>query len=118
MILGGDLNLQIDVGNRGEQFASLCFGLLITNDDHHDPLVDTWPFCGSMGIKRRIDFMVSSRSLSLRGCSATDLLELGSDRRAARATYLMGSEPNKVPHGVHQVKRGWKPIPGILTRAP
>jgi len=45
VILGGDLNLQIDVGKRGEQFASLCsgFGPLITNDDdHHDPLEDTW----------------------------------------------------------------------------
>ena len=32
-ILGGDLNLQIDVGKRGEQFASSCsgFGLLMTN---------------------------------------------------------------------------------------
>ena len=67
-ILGGDLNLQIDVGKRGEQFANICsgFGLLITNDDgHHDPLVDTGTFSSSMGIKRRIDFIVSSRSLCL-----------------------------------------------------
>ena len=35
VILGGDLNLQIDVGKRGTQFASLCsgFGLIVTNDD-------------------------------------------------------------------------------------
>ena len=52
MILGGDLNLQIDVGKRGEQFASLGsgFGPLVTNDDdYHEPLVDTWIFCSSMG---------------------------------------------------------------------
>ena len=113
VILGGDLNLQIDVGKRGEQFASLCsgFGLLITNDDdHHDPLEDTWTFCSSMGIKRRIDFIASSRSLCLLGSSATNLLDLGSDHRAVRATYFIGNEPKKVPHGVHRMKRGWKPI--------
>ena len=112
VILGGDLNLQIDVGKRGEQFASLCsgFGLIITNDDdHHDQLVDTWTFCSSVGIKRRIDFIASSRSLCLLGSSATDLLNLGSDHRAVRATYFIGSKPKKVPHGVHRVKRGWKP---------
>ena len=44
------------------------------------------------------------------GSSATNLLNLGSDHRAVRATYFIGSEPKKVPHGVHQMKRGWKPI--------
>ena len=46
MILGGDLNLQIDVGKHGEQFASLGsgFGLLVTiDDDYHEPL---WQFHG------------------------------------------------------------------------
>ena len=107
------MNLQIDVGKRGEQFAGLCsgFGLLVTNDDdHHDPLEDTWTFCSSMGIKRRIDFIASSRSLCLLGSSATNLLDLGSDHRAVRATYSIGSEPKEVPHGVHRMKRGWKPI--------
>ena len=105
--------MQIDVGKRGEQFAGLCsgFGLLVTNDDdHHDPLEDTWTFCSSMGIKRRIDFIASSRSLCLLGSSATNLLDLGSDHRAVRATYSIGSEPKEVPHGVHRMKRGWKPI--------
>ena len=98
VILGGDLNLQIDVGKRGEQFASLCsgFGLLITNDDdHHAPLEDTLTFCSSMGMKRRIDFIASSRSLCLLGSSATNLLDLGSDHRAVRATYFIGYEPKK-----------------------
>jgi len=60
VIFGGDLNLQIDVGKRGAQFASLCseIGLVIANDDdHHDPSVDTWTFCNSMGTKRCIDFV-------------------------------------------------------------
>jgi len=71
--------------------------------------VDTWTFCNSAGIKRRIDFIASSRSLCLLGSSATDLLELGSDHRTVRATSLIGRKPKKVPHGVHRVKRGWKP---------
>ena len=112
VILGGDLNMQIDVGKRGDRFASLCsgFGLIITNDDdHHDPLVVAWTFCSSVGIKQRIDFIASSRSLCLLGSTATDLLDVGSDHRAARATYLIGSKPKKVPHGVHRVKMGRKP---------
>ena len=66
-------------------------------------------FCSSMGIKRRIDFIASSRSLCLLGSSATNLLDLGSDHRAVRATYFIGNEPKKVPHGIHRMKRGWKP---------
>ena len=66
--------------------------------------------CISMGIKRRIDFIASSRSLCLLGSSATNLLDLGSNHRTVCATYFIGSEPKKVPHGVHRVKRGWKPV--------
>ena len=96
------MNLQIDVGKRGAQFAGLCsgFGLIVTNDDdHHDLLVDTGTFCSSMGIKWHIDFIACSRSLSLSSSSATDLLDLGSDHRAVRATFLLENEYKKLPHG-------------------
>ena len=53
-----------------------------------------------MAIKRRIAFIVSSRALCLSGS------------RAARATYFIASEPKKVPHGVHRMKKGWQPILG------
>ena len=73
------------------QFASLCsgFGLIATNDDDH---VDAWTFCRSIGTKRRIDFIASSRSLSLSSSSATNVLDLGSDHRAVLATFLLESE--------------------------
>ena len=48
------------------------------------------------------DVLIASRSLCLWGSSATNLLGLGSDNRAVRATYFIGSEPKKVPHGVHR----------------
>ena len=104
------------MGKRGEQFASLCsgFGPIITNnDDHHDLLVDTWTFCSSLGIKRRIEFIVISISLCLLASNATDLLDLRSDQRGARATYLIGSTPKKVPHGVHREK-GLETFAGFL----
>ena len=63
-----------------------------------------------MAIKRRIAFRVSSRALCLLGSSATNLLDLGSDHRAVRATYSIGSEPKEVPHGVHRMKKGWQPV--------
>ena len=60
--------------------------------------MDTWTFCSSMGIKRRIAFRVSSKSLCLSGSTAV------------RATYFIASEPEKVPHGIHRMKNGWQPI--------
>ena len=58
-ILGGDFNLQLQVGNHGAQITALAnaFGFTITNDDaHHSPSAEKWTFCSSMGVKRRIDF--------------------------------------------------------------
>ena len=51
-----------------------------------------------MAIKRRIAFRVSSRALCLSGS------------RAVRATYFIASEPKKVPHGVHRMKKRWQPV--------
>ena len=51
-ILGGDFNLQLQVGNRGAQISALAnaFGLTITNDDeHHSPSAEKWTFSSSMG---------------------------------------------------------------------
>ena len=73
---------------------------------HHDPLVDTWTFCSSMGIKRRIDFIASSRSLSLSSSSATNLLDLGSDHRAVLATFLIESEKEKIATWCGSTEKG------------
>ena len=60
-ILGGDFNLQLQVGNRGAQITALAnaFGLIITYDyEHHSPSAEKWTFSSSMGVKRRIAFIV------------------------------------------------------------
>ena len=67
-ILGGDFNLQLWVGNRGDQIEALAntFGLTIANDDeHHSPAAETWTFASSMEVKRRIEFIFCSSSLPL-----------------------------------------------------
>ena len=67
-ILSGDFNLQLQVGNHGEQIDALAnaFGLTMANDDeHHSLAAETWTFCTSMGVTRRIDFILCSSSLPL-----------------------------------------------------
>ena len=85
IVVGGDFNTQLNVGLRGDCLADMArnFHLQITNDDtHHDPNKETWTFCSSMGVRRRIDFILCSMSFSLQQSFATDDVDLGSDHRA------------------------------------
>lgn len=113
VILGGDFNLQLDVGQRGAMFAEFCagFGFVIANDDsHHDLGVETWTFCSSMGARRRIDFILCSRSLSLVASHASDDLDVGSDHRAVLANFKLQKSKRKKKYHKRKIKRGWKPI--------
>ena len=85
IVVGGDFNTQLNVGLRGDCLADMArgFHLQITNDDtHHDPNKETWTFCSSMGVRRRIDFILCSMSFSLQQSFAADDVDLGSDHRA------------------------------------
>ena len=111
-ILGGDFNLQLQVGNRVDQIDALAnaFGLTIANDDeHHSPAAETWTFCSSMGVKRRMDFILCSSSLPLAASHPSCLLDLGSDHRAVYARFQIGKVCwNKVGSS-RRTKRGWTP---------
>ena len=102
-ILGGDFNLQLQLGNRGDQIDALAnaFGLTIANDDeHHSPAAETWTFCSSMGMKRRIDSIP---------CSSSCLLDLGSDHRAVYARFQLGKACRNKVGSSRRAKRGRTP---------
>ena len=111
-IVGGDFNLQLQVGNRGEQIDALAkaFGFTIANDDeHHSPAAETWTFCSSMGVKRRIDFILCSSSLPLAASHPSCLLDLGSDHRAVYARFQLGKACRNKVGSSGRAKRGWRP---------
>ena len=111
-VLGGDFNLQLQVGNRGAQIIALAnaFGLTVTNDDeHHSPSAEKRTFCSSMGVKRRIDFILSSSSLPLATSQASCVLDLGSDHRAVYAKFQLGKVGKKKVGIARRTNRGWTP---------
>ena len=111
-ILGGDFNLQLQVGNRGGQIDALAnaFGLTIANDDeHHSPAAETWTFCSSMGVKRRIDFILCSSSFPLAASHPSCVLDLGSDHTAVYARFQLGKACRNKVGSSRRTKRGWTP---------
>ena len=111
-VLGGNFKLQLQVGNRGDQIDALAnaFGLTIANDDeHHSPAAETWTFCSSMGMKRRIDFILCSFSLPLAASHPSCLLDLGSDHRAVYARFQLGKACRNKVGSSRRAKRGWTP---------
>ena len=86
VIIGGDFNTQFGVGMRGttlEQFAQE-FGLCITNATNSETDTD-WTFESSMGVRRRLDFVLASDLLLVLESCPSDKLNLGSDHRAVQS---------------------------------
>ena len=106
VLIGGDFNTQLDVGRRGDLLSELChsFELNVANDQ---PGTNSWTFCSSLGVKRRLDYIIYSSYLTLVDGSPTDALDLGSDHRAVHAKFHMAQHPRKPEK--KQTKRGWKP---------
>ena len=95
VVVGGDFNTQLHVGHRGEVLEHFCtnFGLHVANDD--DDLIENWTFRSSLGVRRRIDFILYSSSFSLASSCATDILDLNSDHRAVHAPLEMITHTRK-----------------------
>ena len=91
LVVGGDFNSQVNVGIRGAALESLsnAFGLNITNDGINEWEND-WTFRSSTGVKRKIDFILASRSLVVRDSIATNEIDMGSDHRAVKARFDIG----------------------------
>ena len=79
-ILGGDFNLQLQVGNRGDQIDALAnaFGLTIANDDeHHSPAAETWTFFSSQFHGSETPYRFHSLFIFFATCSITPFMFVG-----------------------------------------
>lgn len=88
IVVGGDFNTQLNVGARGSllhEFAAM-FDLFVANSDTSSA---NWTFSSSMGVRRRIDFILHSANLNLQDANASDDIDLGSDHRSVRATFSL-----------------------------
>ena len=89
------------------QDLSYAFGLNICNDGTNE-WDDDWTFCSFMGIKRKIDFIMASRSLVVRHCIATNEIDMGSDHRAVKTCFDIGGTRYWEKHVTPKIK-GWRP---------
>ena len=110
IIIGGDFNTQFGVGIRGvalEQFSQE-FGLCITNA--RNPEIDTdWTFESSMGIRRRLDFVLASNCLLVREYFPSGKLNLGSDHRVVQSILSDTKKGTQVYHSKKPPVKGWCP---------
>ena len=67
IIIGSDFNSQLGIGIRGELLSSSAVwnGLLVANGMTCENGGDSWTFESTMGIRRRIDFMLLSQNCCL-----------------------------------------------------
>ncbi|WP_293004444.1 hypothetical protein, partial [Mycobacterium sp.] len=59
--------------------------LTSTNDDADLPWKDVWTFESSLGIRRRLDYIMVSDTFHIIRAGASNQLDLGSDHRAVGA---------------------------------
>ena len=109
LVVGGDFNSRLNVGVRGAALENLSntFGLQITNNCVND-CENHWTFSTSLGEKRRIDFIMASRSLTIKNSKATNEIDLGSDHRAVKALFEL--RDTRYWGKSHTPKmKGWRP---------
>ena len=81
---------------------------MANDDEHRGPFAQTWTFCSSMGVKRRINFVLWSASLRLVTSHVSCCSDIGSDHLSVRAKCQIGkTKINRVSKP--RAKRGWKP---------
>ena len=80
------------MGVRGEEFQNVVDGFgLVTTNESNTPWEDQWTFQSSMGHRRKLDYIMVSRSFQLGQRSATNQLHLGSDHRAVKSVIVTGT---------------------------
>lgn len=110
-ILGGDFNACIDAGIRGQYLrecaSRFCLDFANFTGSGCDEL--NWTFCSFMGVKRRIDYILSSRHWDQISYVSDSQLHLGSDHRAVRCTASLqgGQRPRRQKK--KKSLRGWTP---------
>ena len=109
-IVGGDFNTQLHIGMRGDLLMQTLhmYQLHVANDDDSDH-DNTWTFCSSMGVKRRIDYILYTRNFAARRAKASDDLDLGSDHRSVVAIFHRQSTHQKKRGRRHHAQYDWSP---------
>lgn len=87
LIIGGDFNLSLHVGDRGEWIRDLCAQLNLQVAGGMHSLVDAshWTFRSSLDALRRIDFILLGPGLEVQSTRASNDIYLGSDHRCIAA---------------------------------
>ena len=95
------------MGLRGDMIREFqMFGLCLANLEQ---LPENWTFRSSAGIKRQIDFILFSSDLCCETAGAVDVLDLGSDHRAAHCSLCLRTRCFKRFWKPLSVPRGWMP---------
>ena len=91
LIVGGDFNLQLGVGVRGDEFQNIVDGVgLLTTNESDTPWENQWTFESTVGVRRKLDYIMVSRSFQFVRSSASNQLNLESDHRAVKSTIVPG----------------------------
>ena len=109
IIVGGDFNTELHVGHRGnflDEFACM-WRLQVANGENHD---DSWTFCSSLGMRRKIDFILHGMNVDILKCSISDAFDLGSDHRAVFAQFSIPNQGLARRKDVRKKQTNWKHI--------
>ena len=73
VIIGGDFNLSLDTGRPGVSMTDLChqFRLTIANSSGLSSADDIWTFRSTLGVLRRIDYILYSPRLTSENAGTT-----------------------------------------------
>lgn len=69
--------------------------VLIFTIANHEDGPNAWTFCSSLGVEKRLDYIIHNANIVLRENYPTEHLDLGSDHRAVHASFYMGNRQTK-----------------------
>ena len=76
------------------------------NDEEN---INIWTFESSMGIRRRLDYILVDKRIKIHAAEATNEINMGSDHRAVKANIEIRMQKKKSrPH--RKRTKNWKPI--------
>ena len=116
IIVGGDFNTQLDVGDRGRRLGELtaAFNLDVLNSVGAGLSDDQWTFKSALGVCRRIDFILASRSIG-NDAWADNLLDWGSDHRCVRGTITRVIKAKRKRKNGFKRARGLRQMMGSIS---
>ena len=111
VIIGGDVNLSIGIGQRRDALQELCsmYDLNICNITLSADHQDAWTFRSSYGSLRRLDYLLSSQALRFNSVAASSRLDLGSDHRCVQGRFHFFRSKDDWKNRKFKSFKGWRP---------